>query len=70
MHTLTSPNADRALVDADSLSCPGCGETVTAEPPLLPGLGAWRGAGFSHRDGFELCPDGRGRVCDPIEVRR
>ncbi len=69
MHTLTCPTANGALVEADALTCPGCHETAIPQRPTVSGLGA-AGAEFSHRDGSELCTDGRGLACDPMEVRR
>ena len=56
------------LVDVVDLRCPGCAGPVAAQPPS-----GWpRGAGvvpeFSHPDGSVLCPDGRGRIGEPVEV--
>ncbi len=70
MHTLTNPNPYEALVDADTLTCPGCRDTAIPQRPTVSGLDTAAGAEFSHRDGSELCLDGRGRVCDPMEARR
>lgn len=60
--------ADR--IDVSALSCPGCQQSVTGEPPTGWPDRAGRPPEFSHRDGSVLCPDDRGRVPEPVEVRR
>ena len=55
-------------VDLDELVCPGCAEPVTGQPPAGWPAGAGPAPGFSHADGSVLCPDGSGRVGEPVEV--
>lgn len=63
---------DRTIsaVDLDALVCAGCTDPVRSDPPL--GWPSRAGAAplFSHRDGSVLCPDSRGRLGEPVEVRR
>lgn len=55
-------------VDLDALVCPGCGEPAVGEPPSSWPAAAGAAPGFSHPDGSVLCPDGQGRVGEPVEA--
>lgn len=55
-------------VPIERLACPGCHEPVLDEPPAGWPHRAGRAPEFSHRDGSVLCPDGRGRFGEPVEV--
>lgn len=55
-------------VDPDALVCPGCAEPVRDVPPPEWPVRAGVAPDWSHRDGSVLCPDGRGRVPEPVET--
>lgn len=56
------------LVEVTDLVCPGCaGPVVDAPPSGWPVRAGWRPE-FSHPDGSVLCPDGMGRVPEPVEA--
>ena len=57
-------------VELGGLVCPGCGDPVADAAPSGWPARAGRAPEFSHRDGSVLCPDGRGRVPEPIEAVR
>lgn len=53
----------------EGLACAGCQASVLDEPPTGWPVAAGRAPEFSHRDGSVLCPDARGRIGEPVEVR-
>ncbi len=53
----------------EELACAGCHESVLDEPPTGWPAAAGQAPEFSHRDGSVLCPDARGRIGEPVEVR-
>lgn len=57
------------LVDVSDLVCPGCAGPVVDAPPSGWPARAGRCPDFSHLDGSVLCPDGFGRVPEPVESR-
>ncbi len=56
------------LVDVTELVCPGCAGPVVDAPPSGWPASAGRCPEFSHLDGSVLCPDGVGRVPEPVEA--
>lgn len=56
------------LVDVTELVCPGCAGPVVDAPPSGWPASAGRCPDFSHLDGSVLCPDGFGRVPEPVEA--
>ncbi|MDN5916089.1 MAG: hypothetical protein L0I76_13470 [Pseudonocardia sp.] len=64
----TAPPPAVRGVDPDALLCPGCHETAVCAPPSGWPERAGARPEFSHRDGSVLCPDGRGRVPEPVEA--
>ncbi|ANY06566.1 hypothetical protein [Pseudonocardia sp. HH130630-07] len=56
------------LVDVTDLVCPGCTGPVVDAPPSGWSARAGRCPEFSHLDGSVLCPDGFGRVPEPVEA--
>lgn len=56
------------LVDVSDLVCPGCAGPVVDAPPSGWPARAGRCPEFSHADGSVLCPDGMGRVPEPVEA--
>lgn len=56
------------LADVTDLVCPGCTGPVVDAPPSGWSARAGRCPEFSHLDGSVLCPDGFGRVPEPVEA--
>ncbi|WP_344027600.1 hypothetical protein [Pseudonocardia kongjuensis] len=56
------------LVDVTDLVCPGCARPVVDGPHSGWSASAGRCPEFSHLDGSVLCPDGVGRVPEPVEA--
>lgn len=56
------------LVEVTDLVCPGCTGPVVDAPPSRWPASAGQRPEFSHADGSVLCPDGFGRVPDPVEA--
>lgn len=66
--TEIAPPPAGLVVDPDALVCPGCAEPVCAAPPSGWPARAGVAPEWSHRDGSVLCPDGLGRVPEPVEM--
>lgn len=56
------------VVDVTDLVCPGCWSPVVDVPPAGWPARAGHLPEFSHEDGSVLCPDGAGRVPEPVEA--
>ncbi|MEV1292753.1 hypothetical protein [Pseudonocardia sp. NPDC049635] len=67
VHEQTDYELGDDLVDVTDLVCPGCRGAVVEAPPAGWPTSAGIVPEFSHPDGSVLCPDGYGRVPEPVE---